>query len=180
MCTRAGVRLDLCQRGLVQMALMIPVCPSWNLLPSEMFNRNHDAPQSLVVSRTTSPALQSWRMRQKLASGLVVAESIEPLDFQVAPVPSRLQQNNSSPQDDQIRHLRVRQSARPSLTRISAALWEVETPEIDGPSRKERSSDQHFHEYPERIQSCVARAKVFVDVMLGRLSEEGVPPCAHI
>ena len=37
-CTWAGVILDLCQRGLVQMALMVTVGLSGYLRPSEMFN----------------------------------------------------------------------------------------------------------------------------------------------
>ena len=68
-----------------------------------------------------------------------------------------------------------RQSTRFSVTGNSTAPREVETPEIHGPRRKERSIDQDFSR-PERLQSYVTRAgAVFVDAMLGRLWEEVRP-----
>ena len=94
--------------------------------------RYHDALQSLVVSRRTSPTLHSWQRRQQFASGLVVAEKSRahagnndplfrrspPISFHVAPILSRIPQDNSSLREhsgalpDQALRSVSRQSAR--------------------------------------------------------------------
>ena len=166
------------------MLLMIEVGLSGYLRPSEMFNLqggviqagNHDTLQPFRCFPKNVPSAPKLAQAIQLASGLIVAILAR------RPTGHRIWTftwPHSSPWDhggalpDQTLRAVHRQSTRPSVTRSSTAQRQVDTPEIHGPMREERSFDQTFHEQPERLQSYLTRSEaVLVNAMLGRLWEE--------
>ena len=141
LCTWAGVILDLCQRGLVQMSLKITVGLKVETCRQQCWESRHTTVFCWFTKNVPSA-------RQPLASGLVVAErnrahlgNADPatrhsphLDFPVVPSPSRILQNNSSPRDhagtspDEALGSVHRQNTGPTLTGSSTAQRTVETP----------------------------------------------------